>query len=231
MSCLIGQVERAIRMLEPSAPNSLIVTTQHRLMKYISDHEPNSLSSEDMGTITYRFIAESLGIKDPYKHQKAKYNQLAMEIYPQILKYVLGSNDSLRLAITASIMGNSIDFGSPLSIDFKEFHTFSELSLGKENDYETFLQALEAAKEVLILGDNTGEIVFDKIMVKILTDIYPNKRFVFAVRGGPIINDATMEDAISIGLTDVCEVIESSATPGAIVSKSPVEFQHIFQKD
>lgn len=230
MSCLIEQIERAIRLLEPSAPNSLIVATQHRLMEYISNHEPNSLSSEDMGTITYQFIAESLGIKDPYKHHKAKYNQLAIEIYPQILKYVLDSHDSLRLAITASIMGNSIDFGSPLSIDFEEFHSFSEISMGRENDYDSFLQALDAAKVVLILGDNTGEIVFDKIMVKILTDIYPNKKYVYAVRGGPIINDATIEDAISIGLTDECEVIESSASPGAILSKSPVEFQQIFHE-
>jgi len=230
MSCLIEQIERAIRLLQPSAPNSLIVETQHRLMKYISDHKPNSLRSEDLGTITYQYIAESLGIKDPYKEQKAMYNQLALDIYPKILEFVKNSEDPLQHAITASIMGNCIDFGSPLSIDFEEFHKFSGSTLGENNQYEIFLHALDKAKKILILGDNTGEIVFDKIMVKILTETYPNKKFIFAVRGGPIINDATMEDAISIGLTEVCEVIESSASPGAIVKHSPLKFQRIFQE-
>jgi len=230
MSCLIKQVERAIRLLSPNAPNSLIVKTQHRVMSYIANQDPSSLRSEDMGTVTYKFIAEVLGMEDPYAEQKKKYNRLAQNLHPKVLKFVSESKDALRYAITASILGNSIDFGAPIPINLDEFTELSNMSLGDIHHYERLLELLENAKNILILGDNTGEIVFDKILVKILTEKYPSKTIIYSVRGGPIINDATMEDAIEIGMTKICRVVESSQSPGVILDQSSAEFQQIFNE-
>ena len=230
MSCLIKQVERAIRLLRPDAPNSLIVETQHRVMKHIAKQELSSLSSEDMGTVTYKIIGEALGMEDPYSEQKRKYNTLALEIYPRVLEYSKKSQDSLKFAITLSILGNSIDFGASHAIDFSDFADLSNIGLGEPNHYDQLIKILERSGSILILGDNTGEIVFDKILLKILTETYPSATIYYSVRGGPIINDATMEDAIEVGMTQECIVIESSQSPGVILNNSPSEFQTIFNE-
>ncbi len=230
MSCLIKQVERAIRLLQPNAPNSLIVETQHRVMQYIASREPLSLRSEDMGTITYKIIGEALEMEDPYSEQKKKYNKLALEIYPRVFEYTMKSQDSLKFAITLSILGNSIDFGASSVINFDNFADLSNVELGEPNHYDRLIMTLENAKSILILGDNTGEIVFDKILVKTLTEYYPDKTIIYSVRGGPIINDATLEDAIEVGMTLECKVLESSLSPGVILKECPAEFQSIFNK-
>lgn len=228
MSCLIKQVERAIKLLQPDSPNTLIVKTQHRLMEYISAQDPQSLSSEMMGSITYNFIGEALGMEDPYKQQKGKYNTLALGLYPKIEEHIRTSEYPLKQAIGVSIYGNAIDYGAPIPIDFNEFSQFSNFILSENSDFDILMKTLESAKKILILGDNAGEIVFDKILVKSLNEKYPNKEIIYAVRGGPIINDATMQDAISVGMVNICKVIESSHGPGVVVQDSPQEFQEIF---
>jgi uncharacterized protein with ATP-grasp and redox domains len=228
MSCLIKQVERAIRLLQPNAQDSLIVETQYRLMKHITSKDPSLLRSEDMGTITYTLIAEVIGKQDPYIELKEKYNNIALDLYPQILDKVFKSRDPLRSAIIVSILGNSIDFGSPIPIDIEVFSNLSKITLEENHQYERLISLLEKANSILILGDNAGEIVFDKILVKILTEKYPNKTITYSVRGGPIINDATMKDAIRIGMPRECKVITSSQSPGVIVEQSSEQFQQIF---
>jgi uncharacterized protein with ATP-grasp and redox domains len=84
---------------------------------------------------------------------------------------------------------------------------------GKLN-IEELIQSIEKSKTILILGDNTGEIVFDKIMIEQITNDYPDKKIYYSVRSGPIINDSTIEDAEYIGLDKICTVLETSASPG-----------------
>ena len=76
------------------------------------------------------------------------------------------------------------------------------------------------------MGDNVGESVFDRILVKEL-----KKPVKYAVRTGPIINDVTMEDAIASGLDEVAELIDSGCqSPGVILHQSTPEFLEIFNK-
>jgi len=86
--------------------------------------------------------------------------------------------------------------------------------------------AVEAAGNILYLGDNTGEIVLDRLPVEEL----PRERVTFAVRGGPIINDATREDALSTGMTDLVPVIDNgSDVPGTDLEQCSREFQEAFE--
>ncbi|MGQ4875952.1 MAG: ARMT1-like domain-containing protein, partial [Promethearchaeia archaeon] len=81
---------------------------------------------------------------------------------------------------------------------------------------------------LLILGDNSGEIVFDRILIEILQELYPNLEIIYSVRAGPIINDATMEDAEFAGLTKIVKVIEAPAAPGIELSIASDEFKYYF---
>jgi uncharacterized protein with ATP-grasp and redox domains len=93
-------------------------------------------------------------------------------------------------------------------------------------DLDGFRNAAAAAKDILYIADNAGEIVFDRLLIK---QIGPEK-ITFVVKGGPIINDATIEDAQAAGLTDLMKVIDTGDdAPGTILEFCSEDFQHCFE--
>ena len=145
---------------------------------------------------------------------------------------VNNAKDPLFEAIVVAALGNTIDFGTNHKIDFiKDMKNFTPDKLAI-NDYEKFKQSLQHANHLLILLDNAGEIVFDKLLVETLINTFPELTIICSVRSVPIINDATLEDAKFIGLTDLVQVIEASGTPGIDLPTTTDEFKkHFFLKD
>jgi len=89
--------------------------------------------------------------------------------------------------------------------------------------YGYFKKELQKASKVMILGDNAGEIVFDKVLVKELQNL--GKEVVYVVKGGPILNDATMEDAREVSLTSLCKVISNgNDRVGTVLKYASEEF-------
>ncbi|GAG97063.1 unnamed protein product, partial [marine sediment metagenome] len=205
-----------------------ILSAQKKLMEFLIDFDIHTNVSPILGKVAYSIVSEVLGEKDPYRTLKKEYNQLALSYYEEIEKLIKDSEDSLFQALLISAIGNTIDFASQHEIDLisdiKSF-TGEELVI---NDYSSFKKSLSNAKSLLIIGDNAGEIVFDKLLIITLKKSYPNLNIIYSVRESPIINDATMEDAKFIGLTDLVQVIESSATPGVDIDSSPEIFKKIF---
>lgn len=192
--------------------------------------QPNTLSESGslIGKMTYQLIAETLGVKDPYKLLKEQYNQLAMDHYEELEHIINASKDPIFFAIAASALGNTMDLGGSHDIDLvSDIKNFSPNKL-TINDVSEFKKSLKNAKQILIIGDNAGEIVFDKLLIVTLKKFYPKMKVIYTVRDGPIINDATMEDAKSVGLTDVAAVIEAPATPGIVMALASDEFKQIF---
>ena len=99
---------------------------------------------------------------------------------------------------------------------------------GELFDIQSLRSALSSAKDLLYIGDNAGEIVFDKILVKTISRLYPGIKIRFAVRGMPVINDVTLEDARSVGMDKLCEIVSSgSSTPGAVLNFVSTEFSSL----
>ena len=96
------------------------------------------------------------------------------------------------------------------------------------NDYEKIKNSIDNSEHLLVLGDNCGEIVFDKLLISTIKDEYPNLKIVYSVRASPIINDVTIEDAKFIGLNKLVPIVEASPTPGVDLSTSTEEFKKIF---
>ncbi len=88
---------------------------------------------------------------------------------------------------------------------------------------------MKKAEKIFIIGDNAGEIVFDKLLIEILLQKYPGTKFIYAVRGGPAINDVIMEDAVETGLSALVEVVQGSVSPGVIMEETTPEFREVFQ--
>jgi len=229
--CLINQVLRAFQLLKPNISREIILDTQKKLMDYLVGFDIDKRASPIIGKVAYTLVAEALGVKDPYASIKKHYNQLALQFYDEARNIVNNAKDPLFKAIIVAALGNTIDFGTSHKIDFiHDIKNFTQDKLAI-NDYETFKQSLLDADHLLILLDNAGEIVFDKLLVETMRKTLPELEITCAVRSAPIINDATMEDAKFVGLTDLVQVIEASGTPGIYLPATTTEFKkHFFRK-
>ena len=234
LGCLINQVYKALILLKPSISKEEIIETQKKLMEYLINKDLLKKAGPHIGKYTYQLIAEALGKKDPYKSLKEQYNRLALMHYIKIKELIDVAEDPLFEAIAISAIGNTIDFGSHHKMDLlNDIKNFTPKNL-IINDITDLRKSLEKTNkeegQVLMLLDNAGEIVFDKLLVETLQKLYPRLEIVCTVRSEPIINDATMEDAIFIRLTNITKVIEAPSTPGIYLPYATEEFKNYFYK-
>jgi uncharacterized protein with ATP-grasp and redox domains len=226
--CLFNQVLRAFQLLKPDISREIVLDTQKKLMEYLLSFDLEKRASPMVGKVAYDLVTEALGVDDPYASIKKQYNQLALEFYDEAKEIVKRAKDPLFKAITIAALGNTIDFGTNHRIDFvNDIKNFTPDNLAI-NDYEKFKESLQEAKYLLILLDNAGEIVFDKLLVETIKNIFPDLEIICSVRASPIINDATLEDATFIGLTDLVQVIEGSGTAGIHLPSTTDEFKKFF---
>lgn len=164
---------------------------------------------------------------DPYKKEKKKYNDLALRMQPELENIIHKSEDQFTTALRLAIAGNIIDFAAN---DNFNLQATIDKALTSEFAIDHSLQlkqAIRNADSVLYLGDNAGEIVFDKLFIKTIE--HPGLTYV--VRGAPVINDATMEDAKYVGMNEIANIISNGYdAPSTIVHKSGKVFQEYFEK-
>jgi uncharacterized protein with ATP-grasp and redox domains len=208
-----------------------MVTSDEKKLKEILDRTGEMVKTISMqatpaetGTMVYQIVSEVTGVADPYKSIKQQHIKETKSIYPELEKIVANSDDRLLTAIRIAIAGNIIDLGV-----LKEFDIVTDVKKILEQefailDYDAFKKQLEETKSILYIGDNAGESVFDKILIKEL-----KKPVKFVVRSIPIINDVTYEDAIASGLDEVSELIDSGCkSPGIILNQATPEFLELF---
>ena len=168
--------------------------------------------------------------RDPFHDIKERFNTLAMHILPDLQVNVKEAADPFGLAVRLCIVGNIIDSGV-VSIKLEEAAVEEEIMNASREEIfgetEPFRESFLNAERILWLGDNAGEIVLDQLL---LSFIEPQK-ITIAVRGMPILNDATMVDAEETGLTSLYRVIENgSDAPGTILDDCSPEFMEAFAR-
>lgn len=180
-----------------------------------------------MGQFMHRRIRELTGNDDPYREAKQTQNRTALKLLAQIRREWKDGLTSFDSAVRMAIAGNAIDlavkaeFGER-AIQSSVMSCLDEPLLG---DLPSFRQAVDAARSILYLTDNAGEIVFDRVLIELL----PRKKMTVAVRGHSVINDATMVDAETAGITDIVTVIDNgSDAPGTILEDCSDEFKRLF---
>ncbi|MCL0035035.1 ARMT1-like domain-containing protein [Thermodesulfovibrionales bacterium] len=177
-------------------------------------------------TFLHRKMRQLLG-KDPYKEVKSKYNQIALELYPEFKEKVEKSHDPLWTATRLAIAGNIIDFGIFTAVDIVGTIDRALNNSIAIDEYLSFRDAVNKNSEVLYLLDNAGEIVFDRLLIEVLSSMGKKVRAV--AKGHPVLNDSTMEDAIEVGLTNICEVFDNgSDCIGTILELTSPEFVQEF---
>jgi uncharacterized protein with ATP-grasp and redox domains len=179
-------------------------------------------------TFIHRKIRQMLG-KDPFKEIKLEYNKVALSLYPSMKSIVEKGPDSLWTGARLAIAGNVIDFGIFASVDIDGAIKRALNSPLAVDDYIAFKESVYRVNKILYLADNAGEILFDRLLVEALVSI--GKNVTVAVKSSPVINDATAEDALEAGLTEVCEIIDNgSDAVGTILKWTSSSFQETFRE-
>lgn len=158
------------------------------------------------------------GATDDYSALKTQYNNLLMALVDNIENVISRSGDALLSALQYAMVGNFIDFAAMDYINPEKLNELIESADSQSVDqihYNSFFKDLSSAKNLVYLLDNAGEIVFDKIFMKIIKIQFPNIHITAIVRGKPVFNDVTMLDAKEVGLDKIVDVIENGTdVPG-----------------
>ncbi len=224
--CFVRQVLDSVRM----------TTADERIQEKVLRESMRLVSEMDLwqsppviGQQIHRLVRELVGIEDPYRKIKKQFNEIALKLYPKLRKFIFESEDMLAMAIRLAIAGNIIDFGLNSTLQETELEeTISQCLSDKFEDMqlELFRSAVNDAKDILYLADNAGEIIFDRLLIEQL----PIEKVTVVVKGKPIINDATMEDAVLAGLPKIVEVIDNGSDgPGTILESCSNTFRCRFE--
>jgi len=190
------------------------------------DAKPPELAQQ-----AYRIIRQVVKNDDPFHREKMESNRAALAVYPRLKQLVGQSADGIYTACKLAIAGNSIDLG-PANFEHSDLNGIIDTALDYPlavDNYNRFLNRLRDCRCLLYLGDNAGEIVFDRLLIEQLNQD-GEREIYFVVRGEPVINDATMEDALAVGMDRVATVISNeSDAPATILSQCSEQVRHLYR--
>ncbi len=175
----------------------------------------------------YRIVSEVTGVADPFRELKERTNREALRLLPRLRERLEAAKDRLDAALHLAVAGNVIDLGIGHAFDLeKDVARIAETPFAVD-DSAAFARELQPGRKLLYLGDNAGEIVFDRLLVEEL--LKRNVEVTFTVKSFPIINDAMRVDAEAAGLVGRVPVLETGAGDiGVNLERSSAEFRRAF---
>jgi hypothetical protein len=222
--CIIEQTIKTARDLTQDLEKQEFLV--QKVLETLSNISYNQ-SPPYLGREAHRVIRRILGNPDPYLRLKREFNQVGKELFPRLQERVNHSKDPFADAVKLAIAGNIIDFGP--QHHFELMKTIDKVLQTKPaiDHTESLRKDIESASTILYLGDNAGETFFDRILIEKM----PPKEIYYGVRGSPVINDATSEDAYWAGLDKVAKIISNgSDAPGTILEDCSDEFRKVFER-
>jgi uncharacterized protein with ATP-grasp and redox domains len=201
-------------------------------LKYFNGVGRNVTSPEVIKDVWLKVIEVS-GEVDPLKEIKNEQNNRALAIYPIAKELVLKSRDPFLEAMKLAIAANSIDAMTEVKGEVPEeiIEKWYRLEIDSES-LNCLKKRFRKARRVVYLGDNCGEVVFDRLLMEVLLEIY-NLEITHITRTLPIMNDATLEDAISVGIREVTRVMENGMAeplPGTFLKKINSESKILIER-
>ena len=224
--CLIRQSIEASRF--SAADYSFQEKILKDILKKISEAD-FSLSPPVIAGEIHRHLRAFTGINDPYSSIKKSFNSLILSLSGQLEEKINSSEDPLFEAVRLAIAGNVIDSGVKSGLTESEVLNSIEASASEKisGDIAGFINNLSETRKILYIADNAGEIILDRLLIE---KIGP-ERVTLAVRGFPVINDATVDDARTAGLDMLVSVIENgSDIPGTVLAECSDGFRKCFNE-
>ena len=168
------------------------------------------------------------GGTEDYTEVKKRFNALMLGLEDELWGYVERAEDPFMLAVKYAMAGNFIDFGAVDAVDEDKLCEFLEAAKTASADLsavDKLKKEILSARELVFFTDNCGEIVADKLLIRAVKRLNPHVRVTAVVRGYPVLNDATMEDAEQVGLACVCDAVldNGTAIAGSVLERMSVQ--------
>lgn len=225
LPCFVRQTLDASRLASNDiALHENIMREMLGWIRSVSFNDPPPL----LASRIHRRLREITGIADIYAAVKKRSTETALRLLPEMEEALHQARDPFATAVRLAIAGNVIDFGVGSTVSDAEIRAalFHALDAPLNGNIKDFIRAVQDARSILYLADNAGEIVFDKLLIRHLD----HKHITVAVRGGPILNDATMEDARAIGLDALADLMDNgSDIPGTVLEECSINFRDCFK--
>lgn len=228
--CLPCLVNQAVRVAELTG-----VQDRHALYREffaeLSRTDFTKSNPELLGRF-FRIIKRHAGCDDPYRELKLHYDRMFLGFLPEFERRVEAAADPFAEAVKYAAVGNVIDFGPVHGITeekvLRSFEKLNEKQLAPDDSARLLLD-VRAAKRILYIGDNCGEIALDRLLVRRMRKENPAAELFFAVRGAPIVNDALTEDALLVGMDEDAKIISNGDdSQGTVLSRVSEEFRAVY---
>lgn len=205
-----------------------------RKIKEILDNRGENDSAPYMVYQFDKLYEDYFGVKDSFYDVKKSYNDLVLSMEDSLRAEIINSDDPLATAFLYARIGNYIDFGAMNNVDEKTFLSLFDGAALSENDketYESFVKQCECAKSFLLIADNCGEIVLDKLFLEQLHIRFPNMSIDVLLREDEVLNDATIEDAKYVGLDKIATLHSNGArVAGTIMHLLPADVKKTLER-
>ncbi|MDQ7785209.1 MAG: ARMT1-like domain-containing protein [Desulfomonilaceae bacterium] len=223
--CLLRQaLEGARHATDDEAVVEEVLRSAGRMVANVDLEAPTPLH---IGEI-HRNIRRLTGDPDPYRAAKDRFNRTVLNLYPDLKELIGRSPNPLETALLLAVGGNEIDMIVDAGLEKADIGESVKafLSIPLHGSLiDEFKSSVRSAQEILYLGDNAGEIVLDRLLMEEL----PTEKITYVVKGNPVINDVTMEDARACGLTELVEVIDNGTDlPGTVLDQCADAFRERF---
>ncbi len=183
---------------------------------------------------TWSIITGMLNVHDPYHEIKRQNNIDLLNIMDDIEKIINTSENKLLTSLKISIIGNMIDFAAKENVSCEEVLSLINNVHNIDfvvDDSNEFFEVLSSAGTCLYIGDNCGECVLDRVFISQIKRVFPQIKVYYVVRGFPVLNDVTMEDAHMIGMDSYASIIHSGdSAPGILLSTASQDLKDKFEK-
>ena len=223
--CFLRQAKEALDL--STDDETLKMEVMEEIFNFLNDNFKSGANSNSTGSAMHNLIKQKTGCRDPYRKEKIEGNEIALKYLPDV-KRIIEADDSLENYVKIAIIGNILDFGA-FTLD-DDIESVIKKSLEKDlavKDIEEFERSLKSHSKVLYLVDNTGEIVFDKLLLSKIKEY--GLDITIAVKSEPILNDACMAEALDAELDEFGEIVEiGCGTVGYVDSEISDEFREIF---
>ena len=174
------------------------------------------------------------GNTEPYKEIKRRYNDFVLSMEDEVRARIESDRNPLAASFAYARIGNYIDFGAMNQVDSGTFLNLLNSARLCETDMpvlESFIRTCRSADRFLLIADNCGEIVLDKLFLEQLKKLFPQMAIFVLVRGEEVLNDATFEDARYVGIDNIAEIISSgSSIAGTVYEMLPDEGKAVIDK-
>ena len=223
---------QAVKFID-AVPQSDESAVLKKVFEYISRTDlENTITPELVGEI-FAIVTGESGNSDPYKTTRDFYNDLLAEQSEDLEQQIERSSDPFAEAVKYAIIGNVIDFSPGYALSAEAVNSYFSRFGGESLaiDHTALLKNdLIKAKTIVYIGDNCGEIVLDKLLLKRIKALNPDAQIYFVTKGAPTLNDSVKEDAIALGIQEYATVIDHGDNcPGTVLHRTSKAFRRIFE--